>query len=83
MGLVAAPASAKTPGKHSCVPDAFHFEGEGKKDSRQQLKLLRKKKKKNTLWITAPSRKHAEEFGWVQEGTRKDVVKHSFNVNFQ
>jgi len=48
MGLVSAPASAKTPGKHSCVPDAFHFEGEGKKDSRQQLKLLRKKKK-NTL----------------------------------
>lgn len=41
------------------------------------------KKKKNTLWITAPSRKHAEEFGWMQEGARKDVVKHSFNVNFQ
>lgn len=43
-GLVTAPTSAKPPTKHSKQStDGKHFEEQGRKGSKQQLKLLRKK----------------------------------------
>lgn len=46
-GLVAAPTSAKPPTKHSKQStDGKHFEEQGRKGSKQQLKLLGKKPQK-------------------------------------
>lgn len=76
-GLVAAPTSAKPPTKHSKQStDGKHFEEQGRKGSKQQMKLLRKKpqkrgKKKKEPIMKEGTTQEMHQVGWIGAGNGK------------